>query len=188
MDQHDHVSESDTTVKVVHSIKLAIWFCLPPLNLCLIYIRVSSCEYHIISSCQPLKCLLESLIWWQRHHQSTDPDNKVHGANMEPTWVLPAPDGPHEPCYLGSYWPPVLKIHLYILQHKWLATGKCFHVMTSSWFCTSLIDGLVQDCSNSSVLAMELLQSCTKPLNSSILIPSSLRMVQGKICTTCCWV
>ena len=26
------------------------------------------------------------------------------------------------------------------------------------------IDGLVQDCSNSSVLAMELLQSCAKPL------------------------
>ena len=26
------------------------------------------------------------------------------------------------------------------------------------------IDGLVQECSNSSVLAMELLQSCTKPL------------------------
>ena len=23
------------------------------------------------------------------------PDNKVHGANMGPTWVLPAPDGPH---------------------------------------------------------------------------------------------
>ena len=32
---------------------------------------------------------------------STDPDNKVHGANMEPTWVLPAPDGPHVPCYYG---------------------------------------------------------------------------------------
>ena len=26
------------------------------------------------------------------------------------------------------------------------------------------LDGLVQDCSNSSALAMELLQSCTKPL------------------------
>ena len=26
-------------------------------------------------------------------------------------------------------------------------------------------DGLVQDCNNSSALAMELLQSCTKPLN-----------------------
>ena len=23
------------------------------------------------------------------------PNSKVHGANMEPTWVLPAPDGPH---------------------------------------------------------------------------------------------
>ena len=29
--------------------------------------------------------------------------------------------------------------------------------------CIAYIDGLVQDCSNSSVLAMELLQSCTKP-------------------------
>ena len=25
----------------------------------------------------------------------TFPDNKVHGANMGPTWVLSAPDGPH---------------------------------------------------------------------------------------------
>ena len=24
-----------------------------------------------------------------------DSDNKVHGANMGPTWVLSAPDGPH---------------------------------------------------------------------------------------------
>ena len=23
------------------------------------------------------------------------PDSKVHGANMAPTWVLSAPDGPH---------------------------------------------------------------------------------------------
>ena len=23
------------------------------------------------------------------------PDNKIHGANMEPTWVLSAPYGPH---------------------------------------------------------------------------------------------
>ena len=29
------------------------------------------------------------------------PDSKVHGANMGPTWVLSAPDGPHEPCYQG---------------------------------------------------------------------------------------
>ena len=24
-----------------------------------------------------------------------EPDSKVHGANMGPTWVLSAPDGPH---------------------------------------------------------------------------------------------
>ena len=33
--------------------------------------------------------------------------------------------------------------------------------------CDYYIDGLVQDCSNSSELAMELLQSCIKPSISS---------------------
>ena len=28
-------------------------------------------------------------------HLKPTPDSKVHGANMGPTWVLPAPDGPH---------------------------------------------------------------------------------------------
>ena len=27
--------------------------------------------------------------------KTTFPDSKVHGANMEPTWALLAPDGPH---------------------------------------------------------------------------------------------
>ena len=27
--------------------------------------------------------------------KQTNPDSKVHGANMGPTWVLSAPDGPH---------------------------------------------------------------------------------------------
>ena len=31
------------------------------------------------------------------------PDNKVHGANMGPTWVLSSPGRSHEPCYLGKY-------------------------------------------------------------------------------------
>ena len=26
---------------------------------------------------------------------SNNPESKVHGANMGPTWVLSAPDGPH---------------------------------------------------------------------------------------------
>ena len=29
------------------------------------------------------------------HGESPDPDYKVHGTNMGPTWVLSAPDGPH---------------------------------------------------------------------------------------------
>ena len=36
-------------------------------------------------------------------------------------------------------------------------------------------DGLVHDCSNSSALALELLQSCTKPLICSVIWTSSLR-------------
>ena len=32
---------------------------------------------------------------WQVINQTACPDSKVHGANMGPTWVLSAPDGPH---------------------------------------------------------------------------------------------
>ena len=28
-------------------------------------------------------------------------DSKIHEANRGPTWVLLAPDGPHEPSYQG---------------------------------------------------------------------------------------
>ena len=42
----------------------------------------------------------------------TNPDSKVHGANMGPTWVLSAPDGPHEPCYQGSH-RNVVEYHVY---------------------------------------------------------------------------
>ena len=46
-------------------------------------------------------------------------DNKVHGANMGPTWVLSAPDGPHVGPMnlairgLNQKWPspPMLKLH-----------------------------------------------------------------------------
>ena len=32
------------------------------------------------------------------------PDNKVHGANMGPTWVLSAPDGPHDGPMILAIW------------------------------------------------------------------------------------
>ena len=31
--------------------------------------------------------------WEKRKHRI--PNNKIHGANIGPTWVLSAPDGPH---------------------------------------------------------------------------------------------
>ena len=42
----------------------------------------------------PLKCIIK--LWWKKQTLLwKNPDNKVHGANMGPTWVLSAPDGPH---------------------------------------------------------------------------------------------
>ena len=39
---------------------------------------------------------------WQRSSNVSIPDSKVHGANMWPTWVLSAPDGPRVgPMYLA---------------------------------------------------------------------------------------
>ena len=56
------------------------------------------------------------------HNISWDPDNKVHGANMGPTWVLSAPDGPHvgpmdlaiRGCRIASYFRHLL----FRTQHK----------------------------------------------------------------------
>ena len=41
--------------------------------------------------------------------------------------------------------------------------NKALYTPMQSQFTNAYIDGLVQDCSNSSALAMELLQFCTKP-------------------------
>ena len=49
----------------------------------------------------------------------------------------------------------------------------CFH---DSAECAKYIDGLVQDCSNSSALAMELLQSCTKSSVSLFWLKYSMRV------------
>ena len=46
-------------------------------------------------------------------------------------------------------------------EFQWPSVFQCQEMMWNTIY--EYIDGLVQDCSNSSVLAMELLQSCTKP-------------------------
>ena len=40
--------------------------------------------------------LIPFFVRGDRNRQFKAPDNKVHWANMGPTWVLSAPDGPHE--------------------------------------------------------------------------------------------
>ena len=51
-----------------------------------------------------------------------NPDCKFHGANMGPTWVLPAPDGPHVPCYQGII-PFPTKVMRWFKPNKWQATN-----------------------------------------------------------------
>ena len=51
-----------------------------------------------------------------------------------------------------------LNTNIKMVQKSFLLKNKDLFILQGH------IDGLVQDCSNSSALAMELLQSCTKPL------------------------
>ena len=95
--------------------------------------------------------------------QDLNPDNKVHGTNMGPTWVLSAPDGPHvgpinlairefsrHQCYTYRGPNPCILVAADI-QTNTLLTAEIKHH----------IDGLVQGIRNSSALAMELRLSCT---------------------------
>ena len=92
------------------------------------------------------------------------------------TWANVDPDLCHHMASLGlnelSWWEKTL-LHTYIhIQPSFGQWEKMFHL----WCLLSLaetllkqrqkqahIDGLVQDCSNSTANALELLQSCTKP-------------------------
>ena len=90
---------------------------------------------------------LSFAIWTRNHHVcyqcllnwqplgTSNPENKVHGANMGPTWVLSAPDGPHiGPMNLGIRevgFPYSRRVfiftvgcHLYIRDWQYLV--KCF--------------------------------------------------------------
>ena len=74
-------------------------------------------------------------------------------------------------------------VHHIVQASYMLSTYHGFLKMPRSWlsmaqaalvhYCNNYIDGLEQDCSNSSVLAMELLQSFTKPSIHALPGPSS---------------
>ena len=69
------------------------------------YVCVQICVYipQILATAIYVRCPLDELLpqfygftmHIMFHSFGTIPDNKVHGANMGPTWVLSAPDGPH---------------------------------------------------------------------------------------------
>ena len=87
----------------------------------LTYRWVSALELHL-SCTYPLIYfhIIDSTSHHIHQHQQTQtdsiPDSKVHGANMGPTWVLSAPDGPHASCYQGLS--PCNKMHKVQQIHK----------------------------------------------------------------------
>ena len=108
------------------------------------------------------------------------PDGKVRVANMGPTWVLAAPGGPHVgPMNLAiqgtiEIWEEDEWLHPIVL------CGSAYLSMSQTqWFIYLLLEKqalsllntveiwrinvIVQDCSISSALAIEILQSCSKP-------------------------
>ena len=86
----------DQTILILPYLSLAHWTLKGPLCYSLL---VSYCHHiyilHRPCLCfsQCIACFILFLSWLcvTRHV----PDSKVHGANMGPTWVLSAPDGPH---------------------------------------------------------------------------------------------
>ena len=67
---------------------------------------------------------------------------------------------------------PCLKVHLQTMKfinHTLILFCFALVIYTWGWKYMGHLDGLVQDCSNQSALAMELLQSCNKPSMCSYL-------------------
>ena len=85
---------------------------------------------------------------WLLAYPLNSPDSKVHGANMGPTWVLSAPDGPHEPCYQGQYGSEVFGSHLILpvvwhilTQTKLRQFSKDIHSSVDNEWCWTWRDG-----------------------------------------------
>ena len=88
--------------------RLSFWQASPGLQRYYGVIESHDCNFISIVLADTVAHLPLLAQWWQiscpvnmrqvklnRRERFTCPDSKVHGANMEPTWVLSAPDGPH---------------------------------------------------------------------------------------------
>ena len=61
-------------------------------------VKLVQAKYMEITRAPQYWSYVQRIQWWlmECHHKGpVIPDSKVHGANMGPTWVLSAPDGPH---------------------------------------------------------------------------------------------
>ena len=77
----------------------------------------------------PGKGRIKIILWVNKRHPY--PDSKFHGANMGPTWVLSAPDGPHVgPMNLAIRVPCPHRRAMDILPRK---AAEKYHGSTSSW-------------------------------------------------------
>ena len=80
-------------------------------------------------------------------------------------------------CKCPLRWKMLVGVSLKSVVHKWtiqFTDVSIHHQVSMSLVCIKDINDLVQDCSNSIALAMELLQSCTKPS-----IRNSLHILSG---------
>ena len=80
------------------------------------------------------------------------PDSKVHGANMGPTWVLSAPDGPHvgplnlvirDVIGLPSWWTPKVELKYHeALVNICLPNGTQYKSLLQSWSYVTAVNQL----------------------------------------------
>ena len=70
------------------------------------------------------------------HPGSNIPDSQVHGANMGPTWVLSAPDGPH----VGPMYLAIRNVaEMGLLFYLWLSKASANETKWPEIFCKSLV-------------------------------------------------
>ena len=63
---------------------------------------------------------LTLIVWGLYYFWQIDPDSKVHGANMGPTWVLSAPDGPHiSPMNFAIRLVNIMPVEALEMQRNW---------------------------------------------------------------------
>ena len=103
----------DCSNSIANALELLPSFTKPSIPLrCLIIFRKSKniIAFSVISYHKDGMDCWNSSLWKPRIHLSPQsiPENKVHGDNMGPTWVLLAPGGPHvgpiNPAWLMSWW------------------------------------------------------------------------------------